>query len=86
MLRETDPQIMIWELLLPGGQAAAHRAASGRRLPERRALPRPLAGAVLGRLGRPSVPIDTRFGEDRASRLLPSLDAGAEHNGISTQA
>ena len=59
MLRETDPQTTMWELLLPEEAKRLPAELAGRRLPGRRALHRPMAGAVRRRLGRPSVPVDT---------------------------
>jgi hypothetical protein len=74
VLRETDPQIMIWELPLPGGQAAVHRAASGRRLPGRRALPRPL---MRMHCGGNAIKPDLRV--RRELRRLGFVVPGGEH-------
>ena len=60
MLRETDPQTTIWELLLPeeARRLPAELAAVDAYLDDERFIA-PWRGLFSARLGRPSVPVDT---------------------------
>jgi hypothetical protein len=59
VLRESDPQTTIWELLLPEEPGGCRLSCKSSTPTWTTSGSAPLAGAVLPRLGRPSVPIDT---------------------------